>query len=145
MKKLKISGKDLKNLGIKDDRAASITKNVLQKHYKQLRKKDALEIVKKVINNPDKFRNHPELGQVAQALKSPQKSTTKPAKLLETKPYTIYGENHIESGALNQMETAMKLPISVKGSLMPDAHQGYGLPIGGVLATKNEIIPYGVD
>ena len=144
MKKLKISGKDLKKLGIKDDRAASITKNVLQKQYKQLRKKDALEIVKKVINNPDKFSKHPELGQVAQALKSPQKSKAKSVNLLETKHYSIYGENYIESGALNQMETAMKLPISVKGSLMPDAHQGYGLPIGGVLATKNEVIPYGV-
>ena len=38
----------------------------------------------------------------------------------------------------------MKLPVTVSGSLMPDAHQGYGLPIGGVLATKNAIIPYGV-
>ena len=27
---------------------------------------------------------------------------------------------------------------------MPDAHQGYGLPIGGVLATRNAVIPYGV-
>jgi tRNA-splicing ligase RtcB len=27
---------------------------------------------------------------------------------------------------------------------MPDAHHGYGLPIGGVLATENAIIPYGV-
>ena len=27
---------------------------------------------------------------------------------------------------------------------MPDAHQGYGLPIGGVLATENAVIPYGV-
>jgi tRNA-splicing ligase RtcB len=42
------------------------------------------------------------------------------------------------------METAMKLPISVKGALMADAHVGYGLPIGGVLATYNAIIPYGV-
>jgi tRNA-splicing ligase RtcB (3'-phosphate/5'-hydroxy nucleic acid ligase) len=32
----------------------------------------------------------------------------------------------------------------VAGALMPDAHQGYGLPIGGVLATKNAVIPYGV-
>ena len=144
MKRLKISGKDLRKVGIEDDRAASITKNILQNHYKQLRKKDALEIVKKVINNPDKFRNHPELGEVAEALKTPQKSATKSVNLSETKPYSIYGKNHIEPGALNQMETAMKLPVSLKGSLMPDAHQGYGLPIGGVLATKNEVIPYGV-
>ena len=39
---------------------------------------------------------------------------------------------------------AGKLPISKKAALMPDAHQGYGLPIGGVLATKGAVIPYGV-
>jgi tRNA-splicing ligase RtcB len=38
----------------------------------------------------------------------------------------------------------MKLPVTVAGALMPDAHQGYGLPIGGVLATRNAVIPYGV-
>lgn len=27
---------------------------------------------------------------------------------------------------------------------MPDAHSGYGLPIGGVLATENAVIPFGV-
>jgi tRNA-splicing ligase RtcB len=42
------------------------------------------------------------------------------------------------------MNIAMKLPVTVAGALMPDAHQGYGLPIGGVLATKNAVIPYGV-
>ena len=60
-------------------------------------------------------------------------------------PYKIYGANYIEQGALDQMNTAMKLPISVAGALMPDAHQGYGLPIGGVLATTaNTIIPFAV-
>src|ERR1700741_1929068 len=58
--------------------------------------------------------------------------------------YAIYGADGIEDGALRQMATAMRLPVSVAGALMPDAHQGYGLPIGGVLATKNAIIPYGV-
>jgi tRNA-splicing ligase RtcB len=42
------------------------------------------------------------------------------------------------------MYTAAKLPIAVAGALMPDAHAGYGLPIGGVLATENAVIPYGV-
>lgn len=58
--------------------------------------------------------------------------------------YWIFGAENIEQGAINQMEIAMKLPVTVAGALMPDAHQGYGLPIGGVLATKNAIIPYGV-
>jgi tRNA-splicing ligase RtcB (3'-phosphate/5'-hydroxy nucleic acid ligase) len=42
------------------------------------------------------------------------------------------------------MYTAAKLPIAVAGALMPDAHAGYGLPIGGVLATENAVMPYGV-
>ncbi|WP_316790521.1 RtcB family protein [Pedobacter frigoris] len=58
--------------------------------------------------------------------------------------YARYGETYIEEGARKQMDIAMKLPVTVAGALMPDAHQGYGLPIGGVLATRNAIIPYGV-
>ena len=42
------------------------------------------------------------------------------------------------------MHLAAKLPVAVAGALMPDAHTGYGLPIGGVLATENAVIPYGV-
>lgn len=60
-------------------------------------------------------------------------------------PYVIFGREHIEQGALDQMQTAASLPISVAGALMPDAHQGYGLPIGGVLATEaNTVIPFAV-
>ena len=44
----------------------------------------------------------------------------------------------------NQLYTALKLPVSTQGALMPDAHSGYGLPIGGVLAVENAVIPYGV-
>jgi tRNA-splicing ligase RtcB len=42
------------------------------------------------------------------------------------------------------MKNAARLPVAVTGALMPDAHQGYGLPIGGVLATENAVIPYAV-
>lgn len=42
------------------------------------------------------------------------------------------------------MERACALPVAVAAALMPDAHVGYGLPIGGVLATDNAVIPYAV-
>ncbi len=42
------------------------------------------------------------------------------------------------------MLEACRLPVTLAGALMPDAHVGYGLPIGGVLATDNSVIPYGV-
>jgi tRNA-splicing ligase RtcB len=59
------------------------------------------------------------------------------------KKYTSFGKN-IDPAALKQMDDALSLPVSVRGALMPDAHLGYGLPIGGVLATDNAVIPYAV-
>ncbi len=58
-------------------------------------------------------------------------------------PYRIFGES-LEPTALQQMLNACRLPVAVAGALMPDAHQGYGLPIGGVLATERAVIPYAV-
>lgn len=58
--------------------------------------------------------------------------------------YKTYGGKFIETLAKQQMNLAMRLPVTVAGALMPDAHAGYGLPIGGVLATDNVVIPYAV-
>ena len=58
-------------------------------------------------------------------------------------PYRMWG-NLAEPSSIKQMEDACSLPIAVKGALMPDAHYGYGLPIGGVLATRDAVIPYAV-
>lgn len=58
-------------------------------------------------------------------------------------PWKTWGEN-LDVQSLAQMDAASRLPIAVAGALMPDAHVGYGLPIGGVLATENAVIPYAV-
>ena len=58
-------------------------------------------------------------------------------------PWRQWGEG-IEAEAVKQMANACALPVAVAGALMPDAHFGYGLPIGGVLATDNAVIPYAV-
>lgn len=47
----------------------------------------------------------------------------------------------VEQGALNQFFNAMKHEFTIHGALMPDAHTGYSLPIGAVVATKNVIVP----
>lgn len=57
--------------------------------------------------------------------------------------YQTWG-TEIDDNSHIQMREACDLPIAVKGALMPDAHLGYGLPIGGVLATDNVVIPYAV-
>jgi tRNA-splicing ligase RtcB len=61
----------------------------------------------------------------------------------EPAPWRQWGEG-LEGEAVKQMSNACALPIAVAGALMPDAHVGYGLPIGGVLATDNAVIPYAV-
>ncbi len=57
--------------------------------------------------------------------------------------YIVFGKD-LDPGAISQMEDAVSLSVAVKGALMPDAHMGYGLPIGGVLAVKDAVIPYAV-
>jgi tRNA-splicing ligase RtcB len=61
----------------------------------------------------------------------------------ELAPWRQWGEE-LEAEAIKQMANASALPVAVAGALMPDAHVGYGLPIGGVLATDNAVIPYAV-
>jgi tRNA-splicing ligase RtcB len=58
-------------------------------------------------------------------------------------PYRIWGSD-LEPEAVQQMKNACTLSVAVSGALMPDAHLGYGLPIGGVLATDDAVIPYAV-
>ena len=62
----------------------------------------------------------------------------------EPRPYVVWGAGLIEPGTTTQMDNAMRLPVSVGGALMPDAHLGYGLPVGGVLATEGAVIPWAV-
>jgi tRNA-splicing ligase RtcB (3'-phosphate/5'-hydroxy nucleic acid ligase) len=68
---------------------------------------------------------------------------SRPDAPLHEAPYRIWGHG-LEPDAVRQMTNACKLPVAVSGALMPDAHVGYGLPIGGVLATRDAVIPYAV-
>jgi tRNA-splicing ligase RtcB len=91
-----------------------------------------------VVRAPTDFTADALCGEFAKALlKSPKPITAAPA------PWQQWGDN-LEPEAINQMARACQLPVSVAGALMPDAHVGYGLPIGGVLATDNAVIPYAV-
>ncbi len=65
----------------------------------------------------------------------------------ERLPIKIWLED-LEEGALNQAKNLANLPFAFKHiPLMPDSHQGYGMPIGSILATKGVVVPnaVGVD
>ncbi|MGA2176896.1 MAG: RtcB family protein [Verrucomicrobiota bacterium] len=94
--------------------------------------------VEAVVRHPSAFVDDPLRGNFARALlKAPPPPRAEPIK------YRQWGAG-LEHEAVMQMEKACLLPVAVAGALMPDAHVGYGLPIGGVLATDNAVIPYAV-
>jgi tRNA-splicing ligase RtcB len=68
---------------------------------------------------------------------------TMPSPEPTTAPWRQWGAD-IDEKAVEQMRQAVRLPVAVAAALMPDAHVGYGLPIGGVLATDDAVVPYAV-
>jgi len=145
MSKLKIQGKELRAIGYPEGPVISIAMNVMQKNYKHHRKDEVMEILQKVLATPVDYKDDAVLALIAEQL-LPKPSTEGAELSLNNSgiQFNVFGQEHIEEGAMHQMYTAAKLPVAVAGALMPDAHHGYGLPIGGVLATENSVIPYGV-
>lgn len=58
-------------------------------------------------------------------------------------PLELFGNvgEHIPASAVDQMYTVMRLPMATKGALMPDAHLGYAMPIGGVVVLEGAVSP----
>lgn len=142
MAKLKLRGKDLRNIGFPESPVISVAITVMEQHYKHHSQEDALALLQQVLQEPEAYRENEHLGKIAEKL-IVEDITDIP---LNEAPadYAVYGREFIDEGAISQMNYAMRLPVTAGGALMPDAHQGYGLPIGGVLAVKNAVIPYGV-
>ena len=139
----KLSGKDFIKLGFPQDNTINITLGLMSRFSKKKSKQRILKEAKEVLNNPDYFLGDGIWGKIAESLIDPVE-VTKQELNTNRAPFTIFGENEIEEEAKFQLYGALKLPVSTAGALMPDAHAGYGLPIGGVLATNNAVIPYAV-
>ena len=139
----KLKGKDLIKLGFPKNNSINIALGLLNRYRKKEKKERILLEAKEVLKHPKDFENDPIWGKVVEGLIKPVE--VKFQQLIQTRaPFSIFGENEIDEKAKFQLYDALKLPVAVAGALMPDAHAGYGLPIGGVLATENAVIPYGV-
>jgi tRNA-splicing ligase RtcB len=145
MSKLKITGKQLRALGYPQAPVISVAINTMEKHYKHHSLDEVLTIVKNVLAEPAMFVEDDVLKNIAKMLLPKDKPVSDEIEMLNAGVhFNVFGAEFIEEGALHQMHMAAKLPVAVAGALMPDAHHGYGLPIGGVLATEHAVIPYGV-
>lgn len=146
MSKLKIEGKELRAIGYPEGPVISIAMNVMEKNFKHLPHEEAMEVLRSILQSPNEYAGDRVLNKIAEAL-LPKPVDPEGAEISLNQTgiqFNIFGAEQIEQGAMHQMYTAAKLPVAVGGALMPDAHAGYGLPIGGVLATENAVIPYGV-
>lgn len=139
----KLSGKDLIKIGFPQHNIIHVALGLITRYRKGEKKENILLEVKTVLEAPEKFRADPIWAKLAEGLIQPVEARMRQLNK-QMAPFTIFGENEIDEQAKKQLYEALKLPIAYRGALMPDAHMGYGLPIGGVLATDNAVIPYGV-
>jgi tRNA-splicing ligase RtcB (3'-phosphate/5'-hydroxy nucleic acid ligase) len=137
--------RDLVRIGIPAGACAEEAKRILQVVHatKTGSARTVSDMLVKVAAAPSEYVDDERYGRVASLLLDHAADQGRFVPREAAAPYRIWGDN-LEAGALEQMRNAAQLPVAVAGALMPDAHVGYGLPIGGVLATRDAVIPYAV-
>ena len=142
-----ITGKILKLHNWPDGKVIGIAKRIAEQLTAQgLDRETILARLDTVRQNPGPFLADEQMAELArECIRISQPETHADLSMRDSPiEYPIWGRENIDAGSIEQMNNAMRLPVSVAGALMPDAHIGYGLPIGGVLATENSVIPYAV-
>ena len=131
---------ELRKMGLTDNKARKLAFEVIKKQFREERSVAAVSAgVADVIADPVAFLSDPDWAELAEYLTNVQQFTPRATPA----PWKQWGAD-LDENAIEQMRNACDLPVAVSGALMPDAHLGYGLPIGGVLATENAVIPYAV-
>ncbi|MDB5171344.1 MAG: rtcB, partial [Phycisphaerales bacterium] len=138
----KLTGDDLLQLGFTPGRAVGVALKLARKAAKELDHDAIVRELQAVLADPVHNSAHPQFAALAEVLREQANKPTF-VERAEPAPYEVWGKG-IEAQAADQIRQAVRLPVAVAGALMPDAHVGYGLPIGGVLATENSVIPYAV-
>lgn len=142
--KIQMKARELSNLGVPRGIAMQSAVQAVKLAASQGMKQPELRLqVSAVVDSPNSFASDPLWGSLATSLAVVCREQARFVGRDNPAPWRQWGDE-LEAGAVQQMVNACKLPVTVSGALMPDAHQGYGLPIGGVLATQNCVIPYAV-
>lgn len=138
-----MKARELRNLGVPPQAVAAVGKTIGVLRNGGLSVQDVRARLRAVLHDPPAFVDDVDFGSVAQALIECGGVTTPFVPRDEPAPWRQWGVD-LDQASIDQMKQACLLPVAVTGALMPDAHLGYGLPIGGVLGTDNAVIPYAV-
>ena len=135
--------RDFLKLGIPKGVAMKMVRKAAKQSLQSgMTEEELQEKLRDVARDPESFVKDKTFKKLAKSLLEYTSSHGEFVAGLKVK-YRQWGHN-LDPKSIEQMNLACELPISVYGALMPDAHVGYGLPIGGVLATLNAVIPYAV-
>ena len=104
-----------------------------------LKGKRARQLVADVVQNPRAHEADPIWGELARELLAAG-DADRPASRSATAP----GATTSTPAPTSRCGPPARCRMRSAAALMPDAHVGYGLPIGGVLACENAVIPYAV-
>ena len=136
--------RELANLGIPRGDAMKVAGAACAAAAKAgLEKESIRETIAALVTDPEAYAADPHFGALSSAIAGHKAAQRLFVPREQSAPWRQWGSD-LESSAIDQLRNACKLPVSIAGALMPDAHQGYGLPIGGVLATDNAVIPFAV-
>jgi tRNA-splicing ligase RtcB len=140
LRELTMKGKDIELLGVPKGKAVQLAQKKIGGFLRTGKSiADFQEVLREIAAGPKTWRDDAMFGDLAK-LCSQRPSFEERAN---PAPWRQWGKD-LDAGAVVQMENACRLPVSEAGALMADAHLGYGLPIGGVLATVGAVIPYAV-
>ena len=139
-----MKAREIRNLGVPAGDAVQLALRLVGDAKRRgLAAKTIRERLRRVAAAPREAREDPLFGELARLLVARKEARESYRPREEPAPWRQWGSD-LEPQSVQQLENACKLPVAVRGALMPDAHLGYGLPIGGVLATRNAVIPYAV-
>jgi len=139
-----MKGRELLNLGVPEGHCKRVGIECVKAAARAGHSRQEMrEQVAALVRDPAAFEAAPHFAPLAKAMIAGQRQEAKQAPKRNDAPWKQWGSD-IDPNAIDQIKNACRLPIAVRGALMPDAHVGYGLPIGGVLATENAVIPYAV-
>jgi len=131
--------KQLNKLGIPDFAVPQAIMAVQSAVKLGIRGRELDGFLRGVVANPQGYLQDEHFAALAKALFQPEV----PIRMAPV-PYRTWGGEYIDEASHAQMREACTLPHAVGAALMPDAHVGYGLPIGGVLALEGAVCPYAV-
>ena len=109
---MKLTGEELIELGYTPGKAIGTALKVVNNNFERLEKEEVLALLLKVFQYPENYLADPVLSPIADDLLVMLKNAADAKEIpLKESPdaFSIFGKQHIEQGALSQMEVAMKV------------------------------------